>query len=207
MAPHSVLASENAVSAARRGVSESRALVLLQGSNSENSTQVMSELQLANELQIPMFWIELEKAKTPILDQFSMTTRSKIQFLGDGTSSLDIQEAVDFIKEFLATQVGIVPSSEEEELSEEQIELANEQLNKALRSRSRNKYDLMREALDDGANDYDAIDQAGCTVLHWAIRKADVEVIEFLLTTGADLDIPNDKGETPRSLMADLSFD
>ena len=210
IAPHSALKSEDPLSAGRRGVMESRAVILLKSSNSEDSAQIMTELQLADELRLPMLWIDIEKAKTPVLDQFSRRVGSRFdgrfQMLTGGEITLeDIPDFVDNIKQFLATCAGVLPTTEDGELSDIEIELANRQLFKAMKSRSRNKYNKMREALGNGADEFDKTDDKGNTVLHWAIGEEDFAVIEYLINEGADLDAENDEGESPRSQIAALS--
>ena len=41
----------------------------------------------------------------------------------------------------------------------------------------------------------------GCTALHWAIKHQQIEVVIRLLEAGADINMPNDEGMTPRDLL------
>ena len=211
LAPHSVLKSEEPLNAARRGIMESRALILLKSSNSEDSAQVITELQLADELRLPMLWIDIEKAKTPVLDQFSFRVGSHFDrhfemLTGGELRVKDIPEVVSNIKQFLATRAGVLPTIEDGEPSDVEIELANRQLVKALMSSSRKKYEKMRDALENGADEFDATDDDGNTVLHWAIMQRDGDALEFLTGRGADMNAENNKGETPLFLLANSNY-
>ena len=59
--------------------------------------------------------------------------------------------------------------------------------------------ELARIALDLGV-DVNAVDTRGDTALHYAVRRGFGSVIELLAEAGADLNIANDRDETPLSL-------
>ncbi len=58
--------------------------------------------------------------------------------------------------------------------------------------------------LDDSL--IDATDPAGCTPLHWAVNRSDIEAMRVLLEWGADRDIPDRYGETPLHCAAQMGF-
>ncbi|KZS60289.1 ankyrin repeat domain-containing protein [Mycobacterium ostraviense] len=53
-----------------------------------------------------------------------------------------------------------------------------------------------RRLLDAGA-DVNAIDEQGCTPLHFAAKGESDEIVRLLLDAGADVNARNDKDETP----------
>ena len=64
--------------------------------------------------------------------------------------------------------------------------------------------ELARITLDLGVN-VNAADQQGNTALHYAVRRDFESVVEFLANQGADLNVRNDRDETPLTLAEELS--
>jgi len=55
------------------------------------------------------------------------------------------------------------------------------------------------ELLVERGVDINARDQAGNTALHTACRHKRADMVKFLLSMGANLNVQNDQGETPEA--------
>ena len=88
-----------------------------------------------------------------------------------------------------------------------EVTKANEDLEKALLSKSPQKAKNIFQAVRDGATDLTAADEKGHTALHWAVSKNEMDIIKIILDRGGDVNAQTHQhNETPLHYAAQKDF-
>jgi ankyrin repeat protein len=125
------------------------------------------------------FWLAARYGEVDILRLVASQGANPLAMPESGRSSLQAAMGITRGTETRRNRVGIPPTDT----------TAQERLTA----------ELARIALDLGV-DVNAVDTRGDTALHYAVRRGFESVIELLAEAGADLNIANDRDETPLSL-------
>ena len=204
IAPESILPSEQWPVAIRRGVSQSRILVLLFSANSDQSDEVETEIYYAKKkFDVPVVPIRIEDVEPERLEHFIWNA----QWISAISPALGQQlpNVVGQIEKVLQKQPTKVEPIIEPVIvnppviAPVQPSQANEQLQAALMSKGPLKWNNILSALGD-ATDFSVKDQAGRTVLHWATMKNDIRAARIAVVGGVDVSAKSDLGKTALDL-------
>ena len=177
IAPESIGKGEDWPTAIERGVKHSKVLALILNGRSAASGEVRTELAFAKEYGAKIVSIRLEDVPKENILKYFIWDKQWISADSAPFPSLVDNVAVELEKALKNANIALAFGPIKKGVrppDSPSAQAANEDLATALKSKGQ-KAKRIFQAVAQGANELDAIDQNGRTALHWAAQKNEIE--------------------------------